>query len=299
MPATLSAQKMPSSAMRLTVFSETICPCSMHFTPASMAVAVDLLAAGRFDRTALVGDTVTLDSLDEGIGLLARAIQHEIDHLDGVLIVDRVSSLKKQLVKKEIKKDDKTIEREVSEYHAEGILSLKMGIRLYDNLNERIVDEEFYSKTRSWKENADSKARAFAKLIRKADASRAMASRLCRKYAYRIAPQPIRISRVFFFKNNKCPAIEKGTRYADVNNWEKAIEIWEDGMASAQQKEAGLLAYNIAVGYEVLGDFETALRWAQDAYTEYGNMRAQSYAATLQKRISSEQRVDEQMGTVE
>lgn len=37
-------------------------------------------------------------------GYKARVIQHEIDHLNGVLIVDRVSSLKKQLLKKEIRK---------------------------------------------------------------------------------------------------------------------------------------------------------------------------------------------------
>jgi peptide deformylase len=30
--------------------------------------------------------------------LLARAIQHEIDHLDGILFIDRLSSLKKDLV---------------------------------------------------------------------------------------------------------------------------------------------------------------------------------------------------------
>ncbi len=28
-------------------------------------------------------------------GILARAIQHEIDHLDGILIIDRVRKLKK------------------------------------------------------------------------------------------------------------------------------------------------------------------------------------------------------------
>lgn len=37
-------------------------------------------------------------------GYKARVIQHEIDHLEGILIVDRVSSLKRQLIKKEIKK---------------------------------------------------------------------------------------------------------------------------------------------------------------------------------------------------
>jgi peptide deformylase len=37
-------------------------------------------------------------------GFLARVIQHEIDHLDGKLIIDRVSSLKRQFVRKEIKR---------------------------------------------------------------------------------------------------------------------------------------------------------------------------------------------------
>ncbi|MCP5107208.1 MAG: peptide deformylase [bacterium] len=37
-------------------------------------------------------------------GYLARVIQHELDHLEGVLIIDRVSSLKRQMVKKDIKR---------------------------------------------------------------------------------------------------------------------------------------------------------------------------------------------------
>jgi len=58
----------------LVVFRQLTLVGGAGFTPGSMAVAVELLAAGRFDRAALVGDTVTLDNLDEGIGLLARAI---------------------------------------------------------------------------------------------------------------------------------------------------------------------------------------------------------------------------------
>jgi peptide deformylase len=37
-------------------------------------------------------------------GFMARVIQHELDHLDGTLIIDRVSSLKRQFLKKEIKR---------------------------------------------------------------------------------------------------------------------------------------------------------------------------------------------------
>jgi peptide deformylase len=40
----------------------------------------------------------------EGEELLARAIQHEVDHLDGILFIDRISALKRDLVKRRIRK---------------------------------------------------------------------------------------------------------------------------------------------------------------------------------------------------
>ncbi len=35
-------------------------------------------------------------------GLIARVIQHEYDHIEGILFTDRISSLKKQLIKKKL-----------------------------------------------------------------------------------------------------------------------------------------------------------------------------------------------------
>ena len=43
----------------------------------------------------------------EGQELLSRALQHEIDHLDGVLFIDRISRLKRELVLRKIKKMQK------------------------------------------------------------------------------------------------------------------------------------------------------------------------------------------------
>lgn len=40
----------------------------------------------------------------EGNGLLARAFQHEIDHIDGIFYIDRLSRLKRELLKKKIEK---------------------------------------------------------------------------------------------------------------------------------------------------------------------------------------------------
>ena len=37
-------------------------------------------------------------------GLLAIALQHEIDHLDGILYIDRISRLKRQMLLKKLQK---------------------------------------------------------------------------------------------------------------------------------------------------------------------------------------------------
>lgn len=44
---------------------------------------------------------------DRTNGLLAVCIQHEIDHLDGKLFIDYLSPLKRQIIQKKIKKQDK------------------------------------------------------------------------------------------------------------------------------------------------------------------------------------------------
>jgi peptide deformylase len=40
----------------------------------------------------------------EGVGLLARAFQHEMDHLEGALFVDRLRGIKRDLIVRKIKK---------------------------------------------------------------------------------------------------------------------------------------------------------------------------------------------------
>ena len=46
-----------------------------------------------------------------GEGILAFALQHEIDHLDGVLILDRVSPLKRDVYRRKAKKERRKEER--------------------------------------------------------------------------------------------------------------------------------------------------------------------------------------------
>lgn len=68
--------------------------------------------------------TCTVKGLDENgrevtieaEGLLATCLQHEIDHLDGMLFIDHISRLKKNMILKKLKKDQK-FDRERAHNH--------------------------------------------------------------------------------------------------------------------------------------------------------------------------------------
>jgi len=56
----------------------------------------------------LQGETAEISGED----LLGIALQHEIDHLDGILFIDRLSPLKRRLIKKKLQKKEKEGKKE-------------------------------------------------------------------------------------------------------------------------------------------------------------------------------------------
>ena len=70
------------------------------------------LSVPGFNATVLRPARVVITGLDreerpqtyEGTGLLARAFQHEMDHLDGCLFVDRLRGIKRDLIVRKIRK---------------------------------------------------------------------------------------------------------------------------------------------------------------------------------------------------
>ena len=66
----------------------------------------DITVSVTRDARILIGgrDVNEKDVEFEASGLLARVFQHEIDHLDGRLIIDKLSKLKRDLAKSKLKK---------------------------------------------------------------------------------------------------------------------------------------------------------------------------------------------------
>ena len=201
----------------------------------------------------------------------------------------------KKKVKEKVKQGNEMVEIEVMKYYAEGVGNLNVGIRMYDLNNRQVVDQQSFKQTNKWEATGNSLQDAMGQLIAKSDATRYLSKRIGNDYAYKIAPMPITLNRSFRGKSKKCPALERGARLADVGNWEDALVEWKKGIRDAEDKEAGYLTYNMAVAYEVLGDFDSALSWAEKSYVKYGNKNARTYVNLIKKRLDEEEKARQQL----
>ena len=70
------------------------------------------LSVPEFNATVVRPSRVVVKGLDrggieyqrQGDGLFARAVQHEMDHLDGTLFVDRLRGIKRDMILRKIRK---------------------------------------------------------------------------------------------------------------------------------------------------------------------------------------------------
>lgn len=79
-----------------------------------------------------------------------------------------------------------------------------------------------------------------------------------------------------------------GFRRTEVGNWEGGIEIWEELSGHPKHKTAGRACLNVAVGNEVLGNTDEAIKWAQQSYEYYGDKLGRDYAKILLRRKALE-----------
>mgnify|MGYP006179282181 CR=1 FL=1 len=64
--------------------------------------------AARVSARGIEGDPLLI----EASGLEARVLQHEIDHLDGVLFIDHISKLKRNVILRKLQKTKKQLKIE-------------------------------------------------------------------------------------------------------------------------------------------------------------------------------------------
>jgi hypothetical protein len=219
---------------------------------------------------------------------------------DAVLTLENFSSdfiitEKQQIIKKTVTEGKTTRQIEVPGWYLEGVANVSAGFRLYDPKDRNIIDQQRFEKKNLWSAEGETKTQALALLITKAEATRMVGELAGAGYAGKIAPMYVQINRGFFPKSKTNPAVTLGAKLAEVDQWAQAIQTWEEALPGADEESGGMLAFNIAVGYEVLGSLDLAKEWAGKAYTEYGLKKGRNYVRTLNGVIRQQVILEQQM----
>jgi len=175
-----------------------------------------------------------------------------------------------------------------------GIATINFGIRLYDPVSKMIADE--YQGTHRMNINAGaySVQDVINYVLNKVEAVNQAGYYAGQLYGERISPSSYSVVREFYNKPKKNTDLRTGVRRSEVADWNGAIESWTRAL-DARRKIAGRAAYNIAVGWEVLGEIEKAKEWASMAYTEYNEKMAKEYYDQLVYRQREEAIMRRQM----
>jgi tetratricopeptide (TPR) repeat protein len=194
------------------------------------------------------------------------------------------------------KKDGKELTR--TKYDARLDMTIRIGWRFYDPKTQVVLDEYMAMDQESDTHTGNTQDEARRYLQSQTSISRTASKAAGLNYGMRIAPVWITVSRAFYdaCKGNAAAQMEQAARYAKADQWEKAAEIWQALLkTSVDDKTAGRAAYNLAVANERAGMLESAVEWAQRAYTQYGNKKGQGYIVELKNRISDQARLRQQM----
>jgi tetratricopeptide (TPR) repeat protein len=187
--------------------------------------------------------------------------------------------------------------KKVMEFFAEGVGSVNLGFRLYFPAERSIGDQYQFSRQMRWDASGSSVTAAVQGVMDKIAAINEVSYEAGREYALRISPSYYTVTRYFYDKPKKNKHLVAGVRKSEVADWKGAIESWEMAIKKGKKdKDKGRAAFNIAVGYEVLGDFDKALEWASKSYTEYGEKDANDYYKAIRARLNEEAIVNNQLG---
>lgn len=149
--------------------------------------------------------------------------------------------------------------------------------RLYDPLNRTIIDQYQHNSFMSFD---------LVNSLPPPDALPRTAYIAGQDYVNRFLPSYYTVRRDLYKRTSGADKhqFKAGYRRAEVGNWQGAMEIWDELSDNDKRKTAGRACLNIAVAYEVLGNTDEALKWAQQSYEFYDDKLGRDYAKILLRR---------------
>ncbi|MBE0677234.1 MAG: hypothetical protein IH592_00580, partial [Bacteroidales bacterium] len=164
---------------------------------------------------------------------------------------------------------------------------VKTGWRIYSPSDMAILDEYIVAESVVFAGKGINPVAAVAGMIHRKDAVKEVSRKAGHIYALRLIPYRLRVTRDYFVKGTDNFKVAK--RRAQLGKWDEAAELWKRETLNPKMKVAGRACYNMAIISEINGDIDSAIAWAQKAYSDYRTKLGLRYVRILENRKYNEE----------
>lgn len=169
-------------------------------------------------------------------------------------------------------------------FFAEGISRIHTGFRFYSCNLEELYDEHTVTHTMRWRRGGATILDAVAAVVDKNEADRSISYEAGRLYGTRISPSIVRVRQIYYRRGSQ--DVKYTGRLIESNDWTRALDACHKFLGEDhRRRHKGFVAHNMAVVYEILGDYQQAKYWASEAWAKYRNNDSRNYAALLDQLI--------------
>ena len=158
-------------------------------------------------------------------------------------------------------------------------------LRVYDPNQEKILTTEFMRDTLVWEDSDRSVQNLFERFTSVKQALIETGISIALDFSDKISVKWHTERRNYF--DNGDEAFQQANTAVKSDNWESAISVWKEVAKNAKSKSLKSKAeFNVAVGYEIIGEIDDAISWAVKSYKTMYRMLTYDYLETLKRRKS-------------
>lgn len=171
--------------------------------------------------------------------------------------------------------------------------------RIYDPLNKIYVDEQVQIDSLFSEVTASSYSQLLSEEFpKRRELFKDVSYQVGNQYADLLSPKWIDITRKYFVAGDDRLATSK--YYIDQEDWDTAISLWTEISNEGNDKLAGKACFNLAVAYEIKGDFTQANYWIRNSIFHYKTLKSlpsefkivTNYTLELMKRTENKKKLD-------
>jgi hypothetical protein len=166
-------------------------------------------------------------------------------------------------------------------------------IKIYDIAQNSVIDEKLIVDTLTIQVNADPWETEDELMERLPDNTAAVLlviKKMAKDYVEEIAPFWKEETRFYYVTPDG-----NVEQYIDNEEWDKAMNVWMKYVNDANRKIAAVSCFNMAVGCEMMGEYELALQWMENIKRKDATFYWDEYKKLLEKRLSEKAILDKIM----